>query len=134
MFNNIKKKIKFIKDQISNFVEVNIIRILVVLGIFIFLEISKTFPYVNLIPSVDFLIVGFTLLLSVLLFRVTIPNKGIILVVLFFLVIAAFVTIVELKDIADMIGFIIFVLLSIMIFRQIFTERKKLKELDMPKK
>ncbi len=130
MFKNIKKKIKFTKNQISDFVERNIIRILIVLGIFILLEISKTFPYINIIPNVDFLIVGFTLFLAVTLFRVSIPNRSIILIVLFLFAIATLVTIVELKDIAEMIGFIIFVLLALTIIRLIFQERKKLKELD----
>lgn len=130
MVNLIKKKVKSISDKVSIFVNKNIIRIIIILGTFIFLEISKSFPYINLIPNVDFLIVGFTLLFAVVLFRVTIPNKGIILVVLFFFIVAMLVSIVELNDIADMIGFIIYVLLSIMIIRQIFVERKKLKELD----
>ncbi len=130
MFSNIKKKIKEISDKISIFVNENIIRIVIVAGSFILLEISKSFPYINLIPSIDFLIVGFTLLLVVLLFRVTIPNRNIVLVVLFFLIIAAFTTIVELKNIAEMSGFIIFVLLTLMIVRQIFQERKQLNELD----
>lgn len=130
MFSNIKKKIKEISDKISIFVNENIIRIVIVAGSFILLEISKSFPYINLIPSIDFLIVGFTLLLVVFLFRVTIPNRNIVLVVLFFLIIAAFTTIVELKDIAEMSGFIIFVLLTLMIVRQIFQERKQLNELD----
>lgn len=132
MVNFIKKTIKEISDRASIFVKRNIIRILIVAGTFIILEISKSFPYVNIIPNVDFLIVGFTLLLSVLLLRVTIPNRAIILVVLCFFGVAAVVTIVELKDIAEMIGFIIFVLLSIMIIRQVFQERKQLKELDSP--
>lgn len=134
MVSFVKKKIKEISDKSSIFIKENIIKILVILGIFIVLEISKNFPYINLIPNVDFLIVGFTLLLAVVLFRVTIPNKGIILVVLFLFVLAMLVSIIELNDIADMIGFIIFMLISIMIFRQIFAERKKLKELDIPKK
>lgn len=134
MVSYIKKKIKEISDRVSIFVERNIIRILFIAGSFITLEIGKSFPYINLIPNVDFLIVGFTLLLAVALFRVTIPNKGIILVVLFFFFFAMLVSIVELNDIADMIGFIIFVLLSIMITRQVLQERKQLKELDFPKK
>lgn len=132
MVNSIKKKIKELSDKVSIFIKDNLIRILIILAIFISLEVSKSFPYVNLIPNVDFLIVGFTLFLSVLLFRVTIPNKGIILVVLFFFIVAMLVSIVELGDIAEMIGFVIYVLLSIMIIRQVFAERKKLKELDSP--
>lgn len=130
MVNNIKKKVKETQDKISIFVKENIIRILVVLGIFIFLEISKSFPYINIIPNIDFLIVGFTLMLAIFLLRVTIPNRGIILIVLFSFVLAMAATIIELSDIADMIGFVIYVLLSIMILRQVFAERKKLKELD----
>jgi hypothetical protein len=134
MVTYIKKKIKELSDEVSNFVKKNIIRILVVLGVFIFLEVSKSFPYVNIIPNVDFLIIGFTLLLAVFLLRVTIPNRGIILIVLFSFFMAMVVTIVELNDIADMIGFVIYILLSIMIIRQVSAERKKLKELDLPKK
>lgn len=126
----IKKKIIGIQNKISIFFKENIIRILVLMFVFITLEVSKSFPYLNLIPSVDFLIVGFTLLLAVLLFRVTIPNRNIVLVVLFLFGLAALVTIVELRDISEMIGFIIYILLSLVIIRQIFQERKKLKELD----
>ena len=131
MVNILKKKIKEISDKFSIFVKENIIRILVVLGIFIVLEISKSFPYINIIPNIDFLIVGFTLFLAVTLFRVSIPNRSIILIVLFLFAIATLVTIVELKDIVEMIGFIIFVLLTIVVVRQIFLERRKLKELDI---
>lgn len=134
MVNSIKKEIKEVSDKVALFIRDNLIRIFIVLAIFIFLEVSKSFPYVNIIPNIDFLIVGFTLLLAVALFRVAIPNKGIILVVLFFFILAMIVSITELNDIADMIGFIIYVLLSIMILRQVFVERKKLKELDFPKK
>lgn len=129
MVARIKKKIKEISSKTSIFVKENLIQILLVFAVFIFLEISKSFPYVNLIPSVDFLIVGFTILLAVLVFRVTIPNKVIALVAIFLFVAAAFFTMVELMDIADMIGFMVYVLLSIMIIRQVLQEREDLKKI-----
>lgn len=130
MVGRLKRKIKEISNKSSIFIKGNLIQILIVLAVFIFLEISKSFPYINLIPNIDFLIVGFTILLAVLVFRVTIPNKAIVLVVVFSFVAAAFFTIVELMDIADMTGFIIYVLLSIMIIRQVLRERKDLKNIN----
>lgn len=132
MYKNFSKKIIKVLDNITSYVRQNIAQIVIIVGVFVTLEVIQSFPYINIIPNYQFLVIGFTLLLGVVLLRVSVSNKKIILLVLALFCIAIITTIFDIKRISDLIGFIIFVLLTIVTFRQIFQDRRKLKELDSP--
>lgn len=132
MYKNFSKKIIKVLDNITFYVRQNIAQIVIIVGVFVTLEVIQSFPYINIIPNYQFLVIGFTLLLGVVLLRFSVSNKKIILLVLALFCIAIITTIFDIKRISDLIGFIIFVLLTIATFRQIFQDRRKLKELDSP--
>lgn len=130
MYTFIYKKIVRVSDRISIFVRQNLTQMVVILGTFVFLEVIKSFPYINIIPNYQFLVIGITLLLSVVLLRVSISNKKIILAVLGLFFLASITTIFDIKPISDLIGFIIFVLLALVIIRQIANDRENLKKIE----
>lgn len=130
MYTFIYKKIVKISNQTSVFVQKNLVQLAIIGGLFVFLEVIQTFPYVNIIPSYQFLVIGFILFLTVLLLRVTISNRRIIQAILILFFVASIVAIFDVKRISDLIGFIIFVLLALVIIRQIVIDRTKLKNID----
>ncbi|MGYP001568004184 len=130
MFTLVYKKIVKISDQVSIFVRANIAQVVIIVGTFVFLEAIKSFPYINIVPNYQFLVIGFTLLLSVVVLRVSISNKKVMLVVLILFFLAAIITIFDIKRISDLIGFIIYVLLVLVIIRQIINDRESLKKIN----
>jgi len=128
MYTFIKKKIIKISEQVTDFVRDNLVQIIIIGGSFVFLEVIKSFPYVNIIPSYQFLVIGFVLFLTALMFRQMISDKIISIFVIFLLAISVFVTIFEQTIISDVIGFVIFVLLSFVVLRGIASNRKDFKK------
>lgn len=131
MYTFIYKKIVKIFDDASISVRENLAQIVIIIGTFVFLEVIQSFPYINIIPNYQFLVIGFILLLSVILLRVSIPNRKIILIVLFLFATAALLSILDIKPIANLIGFVIYILLAIIIIRQIVNDREELKKSDL---
>lgn len=128
MFTFIYKKIVRITDQACKFVSQNLVQIVIIVGLFVVFEVIQSFPYINIIPNYQFLVIGFTLFLTVVLLRVSMSNKKIILAVLALFSVAAVASIFDIKRISDFIGFVIFVLLMIVIIRQIANDRGDLKK------
>lgn len=131
MYTFIRQKIINITDLVSNFVRKNLAQVVIIIGSFVVLEIIQSFPYINIIPNYQFLVIGFILFLSVVLLRVSIPNKKIIFAVLILFVAASLTTIFDIKPVSNLIGFVIYVLLAIIIIRQIANDREKLKKPDL---
>lgn len=130
MYTFIHKKIIKILDRATGFVRHNLAQIVIIVGLFLVLEVIQTFPYINIIPNYQFLVIGFTLFLAVALLRVSVSNKQIILIVLALFSVAVITTIFDIKLMSGLIGFATFVLLVIVIIRQILQDRRKLRELD----
>lgn len=128
MFTNIFKKIIRVFDRSTEFVRKNNAQVVIIVGTFAVLELIQSFPYINIIPRYQFLVIGFVLFLSVTLLRVSISNRLINYLVLILFVIAIFTSLLNIEQISNLIGFIAFVLLFIIVVRQIFIDRKKLKE------
>ncbi len=128
MYTFIKKKIIKISEQVTDFVRDNLVQIIIIGGSFVFLEVIKSFPYVNIIPSYQFLVIGFVLFLTALMFRQMISDKIISIFVIFLLAISVFVTIFEQTIISDVIGFVIFVLLLFVVLKGIASNRKDFKK------
>jgi len=131
MYTFIRTKIISLTDIASNFIRENVAQVVIIVSSFVVLELIRSFPYINIIPNYQFLVIGFTLLLSVVLLRVSISNKKIMLAVLILFFLAAIITIFDIKRILDLIGFIIFVLITLAAIRQIINDREKLKKLDL---
>lgn len=131
MYTFIRQKIINIADLTSNFVRKNLAQVVIIVGSLVVLEVIQSFPYINIIPNYQFLVIGFILFLSVVLLRVSIPNKKIIFVVLILFVVASLTTIFDIKPVSNLIGFVIYVLLAIIIIRQIANDREKLKRPDL---
>jgi len=127
MFKTIKKKIISVSDKVTSFVRNNIGQVIIVGGAFIFLEVVKSFPYVNIIPSYQFLVIGFVLFLTAIVFRDIISDKIITIMVISLFAAAAVVSIFEQSLIADLIGFIIFILLLFVGLRGVISNRKIFK-------
>lgn len=130
MYTFIYKKIIKVLDRITFFVRHNLAQIVIIVGLFLVLEVIQTFPYINIIPNYQFLVIGFTLFLAVALLRVSVSNKQIILTVLVLFFAAVISTIFDIKLISGLIGFVVFVLIAIATIRQIFQDRRKLRKLD----
>lgn len=130
MYKNFSKKIIKVLDNITSYVRQNIAQIVIIVGVFVTLEVIQSFPYINIIPNYQFIVIGFILFLSIVLLRVSIPSKKIILAVLVLFVAASITTIFDVKPVSDLIGFVIFVLLAIAIIRQIANDRENLKKID----
>lgn len=130
MYTFIYKKIVKASDHVSIFVRQNLTQIVIIVGLFVMLEAIKSFPYINIIPNYQFLVVGFILFLTVVLLRVSLSNKKIILLVLILFTLASLITIFDVKPISDLIGFVIFVLLTLVVILQIASDRKDLKKID----
>lgn len=131
MYTFIRQKIINLTDLVSNFVRKNLAQVVIIVGSFVVLEVIQSFPYINIIPNYQFLVIGFILFLSVVLLRVSIPNKKIIFAVLILFVAASLTTIFDIKPVSNLIGFVIYVLLAIIIIRQIANDREKLKRPDL---
>lgn len=130
MYTFIRQKVIKLTDLTSNFVRKNLIQIVIIVGFFVFLEAIKSFPYINIIPNYQFLVVGFILFLSVVLLRVSISSRKIVFLVLILFALASLTTIFDIKPISDLIGFVIFVLLTLVVIRQIISDRENLKKID----
>ena len=127
MFKTIKKKIISVSDRVTSFVRNNIGQVITVGGVFILLEVIKSFPYVNIIPSYQFLVIGLVLFLTAIVFRDIISDKIITIMVISLFAGAAVVSIFEQSLIADLIGFIIFILLLFVALRGMISNRKFFK-------
>jgi hypothetical protein len=127
----IYKKIIKISNQISDFVRENLVQLAIIGGLFVFLEIIQTFPYINIIPNYQFLVIGFMLFLTVVLLKVSVSNRKIISAVLILFLFTPILEIFDIKRVSDLIGFVAFILLTIVIIRQIVIDREKLKKMDL---
>lgn len=128
MYKNLKKKIVTYTNIVIEFVRKYLVQIIIISGTFIILLLIRSFPYINIIPNYQFLVIGITLFLIVAFFNAFITNKNIVWGVLIFFAVAAIATIVGMTVIANVIGFVIFVLLAITTLREIIKERKEFKK------
>lgn len=130
MFKYIKKKIIELIDRIITFFKDNLAQIIFLVFLLQFLMFAKSLPYINLINNFEFYIIGLWLFLSMIIFRVIILYERVLQIVLGLFIAAAIVTIFDQGLLADLLGFIIFVLLLLIVGRQILQERKDLKNIS----
>ncbi len=130
MFTYIKKKIIEITDRIITFFKVNLAQIIFLVFLLQLLLAAESLPYINLINNFEFYSIGLLLFLSMIIFRVIIPYQKTIQIVLVLFVVAAFVSIIEQVAISDLIGFVTFVLLLLVVGRQILREKDDLKKIN----
>lgn len=128
MFNRIKKKIIQLQDRVVDFFKQNLVKIIILISIFLLSQVIRTFPYVNIIPNIQFLIIGLIVFLGLLFFQKSISNRNVVWIIVGLLLVAAVSTIFEQIEFADLIGFLVFVLLSLIVLRQIVSDRRELKK------
>lgn len=130
MFTYIKKKIIEITDRIIAFFKDNLAQIIFLVFLLQFLMSAKSMPYINLINNFEFYSIGLLLFLSMIIFRVIIPYRKTIQIVIVLFAVAGFVSIIEQVAISDLIGFMTFVLLLLIVGRQILREKEDLKKIN----
>lgn len=130
MFTYIKKKIIEITDRIITFFKDNLAQIIFLVFLLQFLLSAKSMPYINLVNNFEFYSIGLLLFLSMIIFRVIIPYHKTIQIVIVLFAVAALVSVIEQVAISDLIGFIAFVLLLLIVGRQILREKEDLKKID----
>lgn len=130
MFTYIKKKIIEITDKVITFFKDNLAQIIFLVFLLQFLMFAKSLPYINLINNFEFYSIGLLLFLSMIIFRVIIPYHKTIQIVIVLFVAAAFISVIEQVAISDLIGFITFVLLLLIVGRQILREKDDLKKIN----
>ncbi len=130
MFTYIKKKIIETVDKIINFFKENLAQIIFLVFLLQFLLGAKTLPYINLINNYEFYVIGLFIFLSMVIFRVIIPYERVLQIVLGLFILASIVAIFDQTIIADLLGFIIFVLLLLIVGRQILREKEDLKRVN----
>lgn len=130
MFTYIKKKIIEITDKIITFFKDNLAQIIFLVFLLQFLLSAKSMPYINLINNFEFYSIGLLLFLSMIIFRVIIPYRRTIQIVIVLFAVAAFVSVIEQVAISELIGFITFILLLLIVGRQILREKEDLKKID----
>jgi len=124
MFKNIKNKIILISDRVVEFIRENLAQIALIGGSFISLEVVKSLPYVNVIPSYQYLVIGFEFVLTTVIFRSLISDKKLVSLTIVLFSSAAVASIFEQELIADLAGFIIFLLLLFIVLRGLIADRK----------
>ncbi len=126
----IKKKIIDTTDRIIAFFKENLAQIIFLIFLLQFLLAVKPLPYINLINNFEFYSIALLLFLSMVIFRVIIPYKRIIQIVLVLFAVAALFSLFEQIPVSDLIGFIIFVLLLLVVGRQMLREKNDLKKIN----
>ena len=127
MFIFFKKKTIKIKNKLVDFVHKNLVQIIIIGGTFIFLQLIKSFPYINIIPGYQYLVIGFMLFLAAIFFGSIFTNKNILTGALILFAIAPVMIIFEMKVISELLGFVIFMLITITL-RQVIIDRKEFKK------
>ena len=130
MFKYIKKEIINLSDRVINFFKENLAQVIFLVFLIQILLGAKTLPYINLIKNYEFFVIGLFIFLSLVIFRVIIPYEKMMQIVVGLFVVATVVTIFDQVLLADLLGFIIFVLLLMVVGRQILRERQDLKKID----
>lgn len=130
MFTYIKKKIIQITDKTISFFKDNLAQIIFLFVLLQVLLALREAPYFNLINNFEFYSIGLFLFLSMIVFRVIIPYERIMQMVLVLFVAAAIFTILGQTAVSKLIGFVSFVLISLIVGRQILRQRKDLKNID----
>ncbi|MBI5122571.1 hypothetical protein HZA75_01805 [Candidatus Roizmanbacteria bacterium] len=128
MYSFFKKKIDYFRNILTEFVRKNLAQVIIVGVSFSFLEVIKSFPYVNIIPNYQYLVVGFIVILIAFIFGILIPSKNIVKTIIFFFILASITTIFEIEMIENLIGFIIYLLLFFVVFREVIKRRKEFKD------
>ncbi len=129
MFTYIKKKIIEITDKVIAFFKDNLSQIIFLVFFIQILLGAESLPYINLIKNYEFYVTGLFIFLAMLIFRVIIPYERVLQIVLGFFIVASIVTIFDQTIISDLLGFIIFVLLLLIVGRQILREKEDLKKI-----
>jgi hypothetical protein len=127
---HIKKKITSSSDKSIGFFRKNLAEIIFLVFSFEILLAAKSLPYINLIKNYEFYVTALFLFLAMVIFRIIIPYRKVVQIILSLSVIAAILSILGNDSSANVMGFVIFILILLIVVKQIFEERKDLQKLE----
>lgn len=127
MLDHLKKKIIRVSNLATDFFKKNLAQIVLLFFIFQLLMFARSLPYINIVENYVFYCIAILLLIAVLLFKVSVPNKILIQFTLALFIVAMFTTIFALSKISDLLGFIIYILIFFVVTRKVVRERNQLK-------
>lgn len=127
MLEIIRKKIITFASAATNFFKDNLAQLVLLLILFQSLLILQDLPFINLIDNFEYYSLAFLLFLAMIFFRIAIPNRKVVYVVLIIFALAIFTTILDLKDVNTIFGFVLFTLLLFIVFRELVRNRQELK-------
>ena len=125
---DIKEKIKKIYKKSVYLFKENLPQIFILFVIFNILISMRSLPYFNIINNYEFFVMAILILLAMILFRVIVPSRAIVQLVIGLFFIAIITTIFKIPKASEAIGFAIYVLLSFVVVRLVFQERSFLKK------
>lgn len=127
MLDKIQKKIRRFYTQLFNFFKAYLAHIVFLVFTLQLLSFTSNLPYFNLVNKYYYYVFALLWIFSNFLFKRYITNRLILIfgIAMFFLAIPP--ALIELEFLTDIFGFAAFVLLFTYIARQIFVERKNLR-------
>lgn len=128
MYSYLKNKVIKISDSLIEFFRKNLTQIIIIALVSSMFVVLKSLPYFNLIPNLEYIGFGFVLFMVLVLFRVSIPNRSVILIVLSLFLLAAVLSIAGSTKVNELVGFVIFMLVFLTVIRMVAADRDKLKQ------
>lgn len=129
MFDKIKKKIKELYVRALGFFRTYLAHIVFLVFTFQLLSFFNTLPYFNIINKYYYYVFAILWILSNFLFKKYITNKRILITGVNMFIIAVPMAIIEVDFLSDILGFVAFILILTYVLRQVFSERKVLREI-----
>lgn len=127
MLVQIKKKIKYITKSILVFYKNNLPQIVFLVFIAGVLFIAGRLPYINIISHYYFYAFALVWIIAIFLFKLQITMRMVLFGGLGAFVVAIPLVILYLDSLADIVGFVAYLLLLTYIIREIVVQREKLR-------
>lgn len=129
MLDTITKKILIIFNNITHFFVDNLSQIVFLLIVILCINLLQHQPYFNLLSKYAAIQYGIIGVLTLILFRKYIYNALLLYGAFAMVLIAVPLTLVGIETPNDILGFVAFAFLTIYILRQVYKDRKILKEI-----
>jgi len=124
-----KEKINLVHNlkSLTTFIKNNFIPLVALLLIFQLLEWIHTLPYINIVSNYQLYEIVIIAAVVWMFFYTYVTNRGILITAMLSFLLAIPATILKIDVISEILGFISFILLCIMLLQRIYRERKILR-------
>ena len=122
-----EKTIRFF-TTLEKFYTLNFPKLSIVAAFTIVLVILRRFPYINLIPHYGDYALGLTLLITIFIFRGYISRRMLILSFFICLFLGFIAKVLRVEFLSNLIGFVLFSFIFILVMALTFAERKNLRD------